>query len=81
MRLLVVVAVVGLMTGCDLGPGEPPPLYQAVSQADDDKAKRMLDEGSDPDETYEGVPVIHGLRWSAASTPCGCCSPPELTRA
>jgi ankyrin repeat protein len=59
VRLLVVVAVISLMTGCDLGPGEPPTLYDAVSQADDVQAKRLLDEGSDPDQTYEGVPVLH----------------------
>jgi hypothetical protein len=59
VRLLIVVAVVGLLTGCDLGPGEPPALYEAVSQADDVRTMRLLDEGSDPDQTYEGVPVLH----------------------
>lgn len=59
VRQLIVVAVLGLLTGCDLGPAEPPALYDAVSQADDGRAKRLLDEGSDPDQTYEGVPVLH----------------------
>jgi hypothetical protein len=59
VRRFVVVAAIGLMTGSDLGPGEPPPLYEAVSQAGDVRAKRLLDEGSDPNQTYEGVPVLH----------------------
>lgn len=59
VRVLVVVAVVALLTACDLGPGEPPPLYDAVSQADAVRVKHLLDEGSDPDQTYEGVPVLH----------------------
>jgi hypothetical protein len=59
VRLFVIVAIIGLMAGCDLGAGEPPPLYEAVSRADDVRAKRLLDGGSDPDETYESVPVLH----------------------
>ncbi len=30
-----------------------------MSQADDVRAERLLDEGSDPNQTYEGVPVLH----------------------
>ncbi len=59
VRLLVAAVVMGLLTGCDLGPGEPPPLSEAVSQSDDVRTKRLLDEGSDPEQVYEGVPVLH----------------------
>lgn len=52
-------AVTAFTAGCDLGPGEPPALYAAVSQSDDRQAKRLLEDGSDPNEKHDGMPVLH----------------------
>lgn len=59
MKTIVGIVLLGLLAGCDLGPGEPPALYAAVSEADGTRVQRLLDGGSDPDEAYEGVPVLH----------------------
>ena len=60
MTVRAAVVLLGLLAvaGCDLGPGEPPPLYAAVSQDDADRVKQLLDDGSDPNQVYEGTRVI-----------------------
>ena len=58
VRQAVVLFVAVLLAGCDLGPGEPPALYAAVSQDGADRVKRLLDEGSDPNQVYEGTRII-----------------------
>lgn len=47
-----------LLAGCELGPGERPELYAAVSEDDVSRVTRLLDEGMNPNQVYDGVRVI-----------------------
>ena len=58
VRTAVVLLSLLAVAGCDVGPGEPPALYTAASQDDADRVKQLLDDGSDPNQVYEGALVI-----------------------
>lgn len=58
VRAAVLLLTLLALAACDLGPGEPPALYGAVSEDDAVRVKTLLDEGSDPNQVHQGKRVI-----------------------